>query len=124
MILLRAHIGALMALSAFLFAAAAETTASTLVWSVPNIGALPNDAHGRHVRFGRQLITATCAHIGPFVADPAKRYAGNDLACADCHLNAGTKKFGLPIFGLYGDFPRYSARSGEKISIETASIPV
>lgn len=118
MIILRAHVGALMALSGFLFAAAAETTASTLVWSVPNIGALPNDAHGRHVRFGRQLITATYAHIGPFVADPAKRYTGNDLACADCHLNAGTKKFGLPIFGLYGDFPRYSARSGEKISIE------
>jgi thiosulfate dehydrogenase len=124
MMLLRAHVGALMVLSAFLFAAAAETTASTLVWSVPNIGALPNDAHGRHVRFGRQLITATYAHIGPFVADPAKRYAGNDLACADCHLNAGTKKFGLPIFGLYGDFPRYSALRARRSPSRTASILV
>jgi thiosulfate dehydrogenase len=33
-------------------------------------------------------------------------------------LEAGTKKFGLPLFGLYNDFPQYSARSGGEISIE------
>ena len=63
-------------------------------------------------------ITATYAHIGPEVSDPAKRYAGNNLACGDCHLEAGTKKFGLPVFGLYGDFPKYSARAGAEITIE------
>ncbi len=70
------------------------------------------------MRFGRELIIATYKYVGPFVGNPTKRYAGNDLACGNCHLEAGTKKFGLPIFGLYGDFPRYSARSGEEISIE------
>jgi thiosulfate dehydrogenase len=88
------------------------------IWSVPEVGALPQDDFGRLVRRGRDLITATYAHIGPEVSDPAQRYAGNNLACGNCHLEAGTKKFGLPIFGLYGDFPRYSARSGEDISIE------
>src|SRR5208283_4052528 len=32
---------------------------STTVWTVPDIGALPDDAHGRLVRRGRDLITMT-----------------------------------------------------------------
>ncbi|MCK9914108.1 c-type cytochrome [Microbacteriaceae bacterium K1510] len=88
------------------------------VWTVPEVGALPRDAHGEQVREGRDLITATYAHIGPNVPDPAKRYAGNNLACSNCHLMAGTKKFGIPLFGLFGEFPQYSARSGRDISIE------
>lgn len=87
-------------------------------WSVPEIGALPNDENGQLVRRGRDLITATYAHIGPAVADPAKRYAGNNLACSNCHLLAGTKKFGLPLWGLWDDFPQYSTRSAAEISIE------
>ena len=77
-------------------------------WGVPDVGALPNDANGQLVRRGRDLITATYAHIGPAVADPAKRYAGNNLACSNCHLLAGTKKFGLPLWGLWDQFPQYS----------------
>jgi thiosulfate dehydrogenase len=88
------------------------------IWTVPEIGALPDDDYGRLVRRGRDLITATYAHIGPEVPDTAKRYAGNNLACSNCHLHAGTKKFALPIFGLFGEFPRYSARSEAEISIE------
>ena len=90
----------------------------TTIWTVPEIGALPRDAHGLQVREGRDLVTATYAYIGPNVPDPSKRYAGNNLACSNCHLEAGTKKFGLPLFGLYNDFPQYSARSGGEISIE------
>jgi thiosulfate dehydrogenase len=88
------------------------------IWTIPEIGALPHDAHGLQVRDGRDLITATYAHIGPNVADASSRYAGNNLACTNCHLQAGTKKFGLPLFGLFGDFPQYSARTGGEISIE------
>jgi thiosulfate dehydrogenase len=88
------------------------------IWTVPEIGALPNNAEGRLVRSGRDLITATYAHIGPEVSDSAKRFAGNNLACGSCHLEAGTKKFGIPLFGLFGDFPAYSARQGAEITIE------
>jgi len=100
------------------FPAHAQKPASALVWTVPEIGALQQDAHGQLVRRGRDLITATYAHIGPRVPDTSKRYAGNNLACANCHLAAGTKKFGIPLFGLYWDFPKYSVRLGEQISIE------
>jgi thiosulfate dehydrogenase len=88
------------------------------IWTVPEIGALPNDANGRLVRRGRDLITATYAHIGPEVADPAKRFAGNNLTCGNCHLQAGTKKFGIPLFGLFGKFPHYNARLGAQMTIE------
>jgi len=91
---------------------------SPSIWTVPEIGALPDDAHGRLVRRGRDLITATYAHIGPEVPDPARRFAGNNLACSNCHLQAGTKKFGIPLFGIFDEFPHYSARSGAPITIE------
>jgi thiosulfate dehydrogenase len=91
---------------------------SASIWTVPEVGALPDDAHGRLVRRGRDLIAATYAHIGPEVPDPADRYAGNNLACGNCHLQAGTKKFGLALFGLFGDYPRYSVRSGAQVTIE------
>jgi thiosulfate dehydrogenase len=97
-----------------------ETAAPSVgeIWTVPEVGALPYDEYGRLVRRGRDLVTATYAHIGPEVSDPAMRYAGNNLACGNCHLEAGTKRFGLPIFGLYDAFPRYSTRAGGEITIE------
>jgi thiosulfate dehydrogenase len=98
--------------------AASAQSSSGPIWTVPEIGALPDNANGRQVRRGRDLISATYAHIGPEVPNPAKRYAGNNLACANCHLRAGTVKFGIPLFGLYGQFPMYSARAGADISIE------
>ena len=68
------------------------TPPSGVIWTVPEVGALPDDDYGRLVRRGRDLVTATYAHIGPEVGDPAKRYAGNNLACGNCHLDAGAKK--------------------------------
>jgi thiosulfate dehydrogenase len=87
-------------------------------WTMPEVSALPGDAAGQLVRRGRDLVRATYAYIGPEVADAARRYAGNNLACTNCHLSAGTRKYALPLFGLYGDFPQYSARLGAEISIE------
>ena len=112
--------GAVACASLFAFAdvSFAQGTASPPIWTVPEIGALPNDANGQLVRRGRDLVTATYAHIGPEVADPAKRFAGNNLACSNCHLNAGTKMFGIALFGLFGEFPQYSARPGAEITIE------
>ena len=99
-------------------AAQQTTPPNPPIWTVPEIGALPDGSNSRLVRKGRDLITATYAYIGPLVDDPARRYAGNSLACSNCHLNAGTKMFGLPLFGLFGLYPRYSARSDAEVSIE------
>ncbi|AWN44336.1 cystathionine gamma-synthase [Methylobacterium durans] len=93
-------------------------TRSETNYAVPDLGSLPDDAQGRLVRRGRDLVTATYAHIGPEVSDPAKRYAGNNLACRNCHLDAGIKRFGLPLWGVSEEYPRYDAEVGQDISIE------
>ena len=41
---------------------AQEAKSSPQIWTVPEIGALPDDANGRLVRQGRDLISATYAH--------------------------------------------------------------
>ena len=87
-------------------------------WTVPDIDQLPTDAWGKLVRLGRELTVATYAHIGPEVADPAQRYAGNNLSCQNCHLDGGTKQFGLPFVGVFADFPQYRAREGKVGSLE------
>src|SRR6478672_4157843 len=101
-----------------LIAISVSTTAqaqSSAPWTMPQVSALPRDARGQLIRDGRDLMLATYAFIGPNVGDAAKRFAGNNLACTNCHLNAGTTKFGLPLFGIYNDFPAYSARTGGPI---------
>ncbi|MGO9674940.1 MAG: c-type cytochrome [Methylocella sp.] len=109
----------ILALSSLLAAQGAEIGApDATVWRIPDVGALPDDARGRQIRRGRALVTQTYALIGPHARDPADRYAGNNLACSNCHLDAGSKKFGLPLYGLADAFPHYSSRRGAEISIE------
>lgn len=99
-------------------ASAPVPAAAPATWTVPDADKLPDDAWGKTVRYGRDLIVRTYALIGPEVADPARRFAGNNLACASCHLEAGTKQFGMPFQGVYGDFPNYRARAGNVGTIE------
>jgi thiosulfate dehydrogenase len=92
--------------------------ALTPEWTVPDPDKLPDDAFGRTVRLGRDLIVKTSSLIGPDAADPAKRYGGNGLDCQSCHLNAGTQRFGLPLAGVWGVFPLYIARENEVRTLE------
>ena len=83
------------ALVAFIGAAIAQPP-SPAPWTMPEVSALPRDARGQLIRDGRDIMLATYAFIGPNVDDPAKRFAGNNLACTNCHLSGGTTKYGLP----------------------------
>ncbi|MGB9645276.1 MAG: c-type cytochrome, partial [Stellaceae bacterium] len=76
------------------------------------------DAFGRTVRVGRDLIVNTAATIGPDASDPAKRFSGNGLECQSCHSDAGTKKFGLPLAGVWGVFPQFIGRENEVRTLE------
>ena len=76
------------------------------------------DAFGRMVRAGRELIAHTSATIGPDAPDPARRFSGNGLECQSCHLQAGTKKFGLPLAGVWGVFPQFIGRENEVRTLE------
>jgi thiosulfate dehydrogenase len=78
------------------------TSALAGEWRIPDVDDLPMNTFGRVIRTGRDLIVHAGAMIGPDAADPAKRYSGNGLECQSCHLDAGTKKFGLATRGRLG----------------------
>jgi thiosulfate dehydrogenase len=87
-------------------------------WTLPDPDTLPDDAFGRAVKLGRDLVVKTSSLIGPDAADPAKHYSGNGLDCQSCHLNGGTQRFGLPLAGIWGVFPTYIARENEVRTLE------
>jgi thiosulfate dehydrogenase len=58
------------------------------------------------VHYGRRLITETYALIGPEVDDPGMRYAGNNLACQNCHIDGGRRNAGLALVGVSAKYPK------------------
>jgi thiosulfate dehydrogenase len=87
-------------------------------WAAPRISSVGDDAFGKMVKYGYALMTDTANHIGPTVADPAMRYAGNNLSCQSCHLQAGTQPYAIPLTGVWGQFPQYRGREGEVATLE------
>lgn len=79
---------------------------------------LPNDHYGRLVRYGKHLSEKTFEVIGPEVADKKMRFAGNNLACTNCHQEAATKKFAMPWVGAQATFPQYRGRENDISTIE------
>ena len=106
------------ALSAgFLFAGnqaphAEQVTIDLSQWTPPDIGVVGDDPFGKLVKYGQKLFIDTANEVGPSVPDPAKRLAGNNLACQNCHLRAGTQPYAMPLTGVWGQFPQYRAREG------------
>jgi thiosulfate dehydrogenase len=102
---------ALIVVMAVLVAAAAGFGAGYVLWGVPtdwyavDVTKLGKGAENDLVRYGRELIVDTPRHIGKNAADPAMRYAGNDLACQNCHLNAGLQPFAAPFVSTLATFP-------------------
>jgi len=66
------------------------------------------------VAYGQRLVTQTFAEIGP---ETQKPYAGNNLACQNCHLDAGTKRSAVPLIGVAKTYPKFSERSGRDITL-------
>jgi thiosulfate dehydrogenase len=98
---------------------ASLTPASDLPpWQVPDPENLPDDPFGRSVRYGRDLIAHTSTLIGPDATDASMRYSGNGLECQSCHLEAGTRRFGLPLAGVWGVFPTFIGRENEVRTLE------
>jgi thiosulfate dehydrogenase len=86
-------------------------TAELTPWTVPDIAKLPNDAFGRAVRYGQELINHSTALMGPDAPDSARRYTGNGLECTNCHIKGGTARFAIPLVGIYQLYPTFSART-------------
>lgn len=69
---------------------------------------LPSSPENDLVKYGWRLVADTPRFIGASALDPAMRYAGNDLACTNCHLNAGLQPFAAPFVSTYASYPLMS----------------
>jgi thiosulfate dehydrogenase len=72
---------------------------------------LPQDKAGMIIRYGYALITDTASYIGP--DGKVGHYARNKMACANCHLGAGTRKFGNSWFDSHALYPQFRVREGK-----------
>ena len=109
---------AVVAVTAMLGLAAIEAQTPSAPWAAPDPGRLPHGVWKQTVLYGRKLFSETSGVIGPEVRDPAMRYAGNNLSCQNCHLQAGTQQYGMPMIGVFGLFPTYIARENTVRTIE------
>jgi thiosulfate dehydrogenase len=87
-------------------------------WTPPDITSVADDPFGKLVKYGYALFTDTANQIGPTVADPTRRFAGNNLTCQNCHLQGGTQAYAMPLIGVWGQFPQYRAREGAVDTLE------
>jgi len=97
---------------------AEQNTIDLSRWTPPDIGVVGDDPFGKLVKYGHKLFTETANELGPSVPDPAKRLAGNNLACENCHLRAGTQPYAMPLIGVWGQFPQYRARESMVDTLE------
>lgn len=98
--------------------AMAQTGATSSPWPQPDAARLANGPWKDAVLYGRRLIVETPALLGPEAPNKALRYAGNNLSCQSCHLQAGTQQFGLPLIGAFSVYPAYMGRENEVRTLE------
>ena len=74
-------------------------------YAVRDVEKLPASRQNDLITYGHQLVINTQRYLGPDVADAAMRFAGNNLACVNCHLRAGLQPFAAPLVSTYTSFP-------------------
>jgi thiosulfate dehydrogenase len=66
---------------------------------------LPKNAENDLIREGWKILIETPRLIGKDASDPSKRFAGNNLACSQCHLNAGLVPYAAPLVSTFASYP-------------------
>lgn len=88
----------------------------------PDESAIPNDATGDMIRYGKLLLSETYKYLG---GGAGLSYSGNKISCTNCHLDNGTSAYGTPwavVWWKYGnggtDKGPYSARSNRYLDMK------
>ena len=83
-----------------------------------NVYNLSNSKKNELIKLGFDVFRNTPLHIGPKQKDSTKLFAGNNLACASCHINGGTKPYAAPLIGVIKRFPQFRGRENKMGTIE------
>ncbi len=79
------------------------------VWEAPDTSQIPFTEEGSLIRYGRDLIARTSYYLGPKGKVAA---ITNGMNCQNCHLDAGTKKWGNNYSAVFSTYPKFRERSG------------
>lgn len=86
-------------------AAVVAATAGSVAFRPPSEESIPDNAYGRMIRLGELIFTQT----GKYAA----KYVGNDLTCANCHLDAGRKADSAPLWASFIHYPAFRSKTGQ-----------
>lgn len=94
----------------------AISTQDTSAWvgNSPNQIPLYTSAEGPLILYGYQLISNTSTYLGP---KGSVSQITNGMNCQNCHLEGGTKPWGLNYGAVYATYPKFRDRSGTIESI-------
>jgi len=67
--------------------------------------------------YGQHLIRNTALELGSGQSDPARRFTGNNLACASCHLDSGQMPGMLSLMQAASKYPAFSKRDGAEADL-------
>lgn len=87
----------------------------TSMYTPPDTATIPHDEFGDMVRYGRELLLHTAQYIGP--DGSVGKYLGNKMNCGNCHLDAGTRPYGLNFFSSHGRYPQYRGRENAILTL-------
>ncbi|MDZ4744613.1 MAG: sterol desaturase family protein [bacterium] len=81
----------------------------------PDTSTIPKDKTGGMIRYGRELLVNFPYYLGP--NGKVGKYSRNGLGCQSCHLEAGTRPYGLSYFSAHARYPQYRAREGRILTL-------
>lgn len=84
-------------------------------WQPPSLSEIPKDEEGDLILYGRELIMHTSAYLGP---KGSVKPISNGMNCRNCHLDGGTKIFGLNYAAVATGYPQWRERSGTMVDVE------
>jgi thiosulfate dehydrogenase len=88
--------------------ATAKSTVDAL-FAPPSPETIPGDLRGEQIRLGYKMIVDTQEY--------GKRYVGNALNCANCHLDGGLNPNAASFVGISTLYPQYRERAGRQMTL-------
>ncbi|MFD2824684.1 c-type cytochrome [Lacinutrix iliipiscaria] len=79
---------------------------------------LDNSEESKKIKYGYELFRNTPEYLGPDNGNQGLIFSGNRLACANCHLDNGTKPYSAPLIGIIQRFPQFRGRENKIGTIE------
>jgi thiosulfate dehydrogenase len=76
----------------------------------PEVVDIPTSKYGEMVDLGRKIFTHTQQY--------ARRYVGNGLDCADCHLAEGRMPYAGPLWAAFPMYPAFRNKNREVVTFE------